>query len=52
MGQKTDGGERYGLTPFGGDPLEQQLVRIGFWPFALYQRFALQRERPEESRQA
>jgi len=31
------------LTPFAGTPLEHRLVRTGFLPFALYQRFALQR---------
>ena len=30
-------------TPFAGTPLEHTLVRTGFWPFALYKRFALQR---------
>ena len=30
-------------TPFAETPLERQLVRTGFFPFALYQRFALQR---------
>ena len=31
------------LTPFVETPLEHTLVRTGFLPFALYQRFALQR---------
>jgi len=31
------------LTPFAQTPLEHQLVRTGFFPFALYQRFALQK---------
>ncbi len=30
-------------TPFAETPLERRLVRPGFFPFALYQRFALQR---------
>lgn len=36
------------LTPFAGTSLEQRLVRTGFLPFALYQRFALQRKPSEE----
>lgn len=31
------------LTSFAGIPLERQLLRTGFLPFALYQRFALQK---------
>jgi hypothetical protein len=31
------------LTPFGETPLEHTLVRTGFFPFALYRRFALQK---------
>ncbi len=31
------------LTPFAETPLEHQLVRTGFFPFALYRRFALQK---------
>jgi len=31
------------LTPFAETPLEHQLVRTGFLPFALYRRFALQK---------
>ncbi len=31
------------LTPFGETPLEHRLVRTGFFPFALYRRFALQK---------
>ncbi len=30
-------------TPFVGTPLEHTLVRTGFFPFALYRRFALQK---------
>jgi ubiquinone/menaquinone biosynthesis C-methylase UbiE len=30
-------------TPFAGTLLEPTLVRTGFWPFALYKRFALQK---------
>ncbi len=30
-------------TPFAETPLEYQLVRTGFLPFALYRRFALQK---------
>ena len=30
-------------TPFAETPLERRLVRTGYFPFALYQRFALQR---------
>jgi ubiquinone/menaquinone biosynthesis C-methylase UbiE len=36
-------------TPFAGTQLEQTLVRTGFWPFALYKRFALQKEAPLSS---
>ena len=36
------------LTSFAGTPLERQLVRTSFVPFALYQRFAFQREISEE----
>ena len=31
-------------TPFAETQLEYQLVRKGLWPFAIYRRFALQRE--------
>lgn len=31
------------LTPFAGTPLERAPVRTGFFPFALYRRFALQK---------
>ncbi len=31
-------------TPFAVTQLEHQLVRTGLWPFAIYRRFALQRE--------
>ncbi|MFL5592131.1 MAG: class I SAM-dependent methyltransferase [Ktedonobacteraceae bacterium] len=31
-------------TPFAETQLEHQLVRTGLWPFAIYRRFALQRE--------
>jgi ubiquinone/menaquinone biosynthesis C-methylase UbiE len=31
-------------TPFAGTQLEHQLVKTGWWPFAMYRRFALQRE--------
>ncbi|GHO89723.1 class I SAM-dependent methyltransferase [Dictyobacter formicarum] len=32
-------------TSFAGTPMEHQLVRTGKWPFAIYRRFALQKER-------
>ena len=38
------------LTPFAETALKHQLVRTGFSPFALYQRFALQKE--DESKSA
>lgn len=31
-------------TPFAGTRLEHRLVKTGWWPFALYRRFALQKE--------
>src|SRR5439155_17906507 len=35
-------------TPFAETPLEQTLVRTGFFPFALYRRFALQQTRSRD----
>src|SRR6266567_3981354 len=39
------------LTPFAETPLERLFVRTGFFPFALYQRFALQRKGDGETEQ-
>jgi ubiquinone/menaquinone biosynthesis C-methylase UbiE len=39
------------LTPFGETPLEHRLVRTGFFPFALYRRFALQKTAHRDHRQ-
>jgi ubiquinone/menaquinone biosynthesis C-methylase UbiE len=38
-------------TPFVETPLEHTLVRTGFFPFALYRRFALQKTRSSDHKQ-
>jgi len=38
-------------TPFVDTPLEHTLVRTGFFPFALYRRFALQKTRSSDHQQ-
>src|SRR2546421_1401366 len=38
-------------TPFVDTPLEHTLVRTGFFPFALYRRFALQKTRSGDHQQ-
>jgi ubiquinone/menaquinone biosynthesis C-methylase UbiE len=38
-------------TPFVETPLEHSLVRTGFFPFALYRRFALQKPRSSDHQQ-
>ena len=40
------------LTPFAETPLEQRLVRTGFFPFALYRRFALQKATQRDQQQS
>jgi ubiquinone/menaquinone biosynthesis C-methylase UbiE len=39
-------------TPFVETPLEHTLVRTGFFPFALYRRFALQKTRSSDQQQS